>query len=251
MGCADIQELLHAYVDGELDLVRGLEVERHLRDCPGCARAHDALLSLRAALRTEAPRFAPPAALRDRVRSSLRRADPDAAARRRMPWRGLAVAASLAFVLVAGSWGARLWLLASRDDRVAQEVASSHIRSLMPGHVPGVESSDRHTVKPWFLGKVPFAFPVGDFTAEGFRLIGGRLDQVGGRRVAGLVYKRREHVINLLIWPAPQEPNRPPRARTVQGFHAVHWTRGEMTFWAVSDLNLTELEQFVRLVQEQ
>lgn len=250
MGCADIQELLDGYMDGELDLVRGLEIERHLRDCPECARAQDALRSLQAALRTESLRFVPPAALSDRVRSSLRQADPEAAARRRRPWRGLAVAASLAFVIVA-AWGARLWLIASRDDRVAQEVASSHVRSLMPGHVPGVESSDKHTVKPWFLGKVPFAFPVGDFTGEGFRLVGGRLDQVGGRRVAGLVYKCRQHVINLLIWPAPQEPARQPQALTVQGYHTVHWTRGEMTYWAVSDLNQPELEQFARLVQEQ
>jgi anti-sigma factor RsiW len=251
MGCADIRELLHGYADGELDLVRGLEIERHLRDCSECARGHDALRSLRAALRTEALRFAPPeGALRDRVRSSLRRADREAAARRGLSWQGLAVAASLAFVLVA-AWGARLLLLAPRDDRVAHEVASSHIRSLLPGHVPGVESSDQHTVKPWFLGKVPFAFPVGDFTGDGFRLVGGRLDQVGGRRVAGLVYKCRKHVINLLIWPAPRELDRPPWALTMEGYHLVHWTRGEMTYWAVSDLNRPELEKFARLVQEQ
>jgi anti-sigma factor RsiW len=250
MGCADIQELLDGYMDGELDLVRGLEIERHLRDCPECARAQDALRSLQAALRTESLRFVPPAALSDRVRSSLRQADREATARRRTPWRGLAVAASVAFVLVA-AWGTRQWLLISRDDRVAQEVAASHIRSLLPGHVTGVESSDRHTVKPWFLGKVPFAFPVGDFTDQGFHLVGGRLDQVDRRKVAGLVYKRREHVINLLIWPAPQEPARQPQALTVQGYHTVHWTRGEMTYWAVSDLNQPELEQFARLVQEQ
>jgi anti-sigma factor RsiW len=248
MGCADVRDLLHGYVDGELDLVRGLEIERHLQDCPECARAHSALLSLRTALRTEALRLAPPAALREQVRSSLRRADPEAAARRRMPWRGLAVAASLAFVLVA-AWGARLWWADSRDDRVAQEVAASHIRSLLPGHAPGVESSKQHTVKPWFLGKVPFAFPVRDLADEGYRLVGGRLDQVNGREVAGLVYKCREHVINLLIWPAPQEPDRQPQEMAVQGYHTVHWTRGEMTFWAVSDLNQPELMKFARLAQ--
>ena len=165
------------------------------------------------------------------------------------PWRWLGVAASLAFVALM------LWRLvpnlpgSSIDDRLTQELIAGHVRSLMVSHLTDVPSSDQHTVKPWFEGKLDFSPPVSDVTEQGFPLLGGRLDYLGNRPVAALVYRHQQHVINLFIWPAAQEEDVRERTLTRQGYQLIHWVKAGMSYWAVSDLNARELHNFVRAVQ--
>ncbi|HYS05749.1 MAG TPA: anti-sigma factor [Candidatus Dormibacteraeota bacterium] len=251
MTCQEARSLLHAFLDDELDLTHSLDVQRHLDTCPACAREHSAQRALRTALRDEALYFRPPEGFTTRAQAALRAsAEPVGAAARAGPPSGF-------------SWTRWLWLPAgalagvlavlvaprqSADDLLAQEVVASHIRSLMPGHLADVPSSDQHTVKPWFNGRLDFSPPVKDLADEGFPLTGGRLDYLGGRPIAALVYERRQHIINLMVWPASRDMDRPLTVATRQGYHLLHWTQGGMNYWAVSDLKEDELKQFVRLV---
>jgi anti-sigma factor RsiW len=237
-----MHDLLHAYVDGELDVAHTLEVEQHLQGCPGCARVCDDIRSLRGALQAGLSRFAPPADLRPRIRAALRKGE-----RRAIPVRWLALAASL-LVLAVGAAGL-LMRGPGGHDRLVQEVIDSHVRAQMASHLLDVESSDRHRVKPWFQGKLDFSPTVRDLGDEGYELLGGRLDYVGGRPVAALVYRRRRHIINLLTWPATAaDRETEPRLESRQGYQVAHWQRQGMHGWAVSDLNAGELTEFARLV---
>jgi anti-sigma factor RsiW len=246
MICREAQELIHAFVDGELDLVRNLEMERHLRECAACAGAHEKIQRLRSAVTENAPYFRSPAGFESRLRSQLR-----AAAKTKLDtprllgrwqWAGIAAAVLIAVLSVT--------VMTSRHtgDELAQEVAASHVRSLMAAHLTDVLSSDRHTVKPWFNGKLDFSPPVGDFPGRGFALIGGRLDYLANRPVAALVYQRRKHVINLFVWPAHGEFDSAVQQTSHQGYHLLHWTKSGMTYWAASDLNPAELQELVSLV---
>ena len=241
---------LDVYLDGELGAADARALEAHLAECSQCARFRDERLALRSAIAAQLPVFQAPDALRDRVRASVR-----SAARTRAPrrfsmsgWaRPLALAASL--VLVAfGSW--RLALRSAAGDELTDAVLSSHIRSLMPGHLTDVLSSDQHTVKPWFNGRLDFSPPVYDFAGRGYPLIGGRLDYVNGRAVAALVYGRRQHLINVFVWPASRGPGPVPSTGTRQGYHLLHWTAGDYTYWAVSDLGIPELADFAGLLRQ-
>ena len=250
MTCDELQMLLHGYVDGELDLVRHLDIERHLTGCASCARACKQLEALQVALRG-APDFAPPASLRPRIERSLFDLDESRPVhRRQLGW--LALAAAAAVLVGFGVWGLlRLWP-AGEEDRLTREVVASHVRSLMiEGHLYDVKSSDQHTVKLWFHGKVDFAPAVHDFAAEGFPLAGGRLDYLDGHAAAALIYHRRKHAINLFLWPAPGTADEAPRGLTWQGYNLLHWTRGGLTYWSVSDLNPAELHTFADLFARQ
>jgi anti-sigma factor RsiW len=196
-----------------------------------------------------APAFQAPKALRTGVRAALRAAAPRRAADRfRAPvlWRSLALAACLAFVAL-GSW--RLALQRAAGEALMDQVLESHVRSLMPGHLTDVPSSDQHTVKPWFNGRVDFSPPVADFAGLGYPLLGGRLDYLAGRAVAALVYGRRQHLINVFVWPVARGPADAAATQVRQGYHMVHWTTSDYTYWVVSDLGMAELHDFARLVQ--
>jgi anti-sigma factor RsiW len=251
--CNHCRDLLHAYLDGELDLVRHLEMEQHLRDCEACMGLHDNHRDLRAALGGAGLYYRAPESLRTRVQASLGRVERPAVSRPRALWVRLGTVAAAAGLLLVG-WalgraGVGFAVTPPPDDRLAQQVLAYHVRSLLlDEHRFDVQSSNKHVVKPWFAGKVDFAPDVPDLSAHGFTLLGGRLDYLDGRAVAALVYQRRQHVINLFVWPAAG-PDAPARATTRQGYHLVHWTQGGMTWWAVSDLNEQELQEFAELVR--
>jgi anti-sigma factor RsiW len=245
--CEEARGLLAPYADGELDLVRGLEVERHLEGCPGCTAALDEARSLIRALGDPALYYQATPDLQRRVRASVRRA---AGLGDRPAWRPV-VAAAAAVALVA----AALWVAVSRrpappaEELLAREVVSSHVRSLMlDRHRVDVESSDRHTVKPWFLGKVDVAPEVKDLSAEGFPLLGGRLDYLDGRPAAALVYARRKHIINVFVFRADGK-DRPPEALERQGYHLIRWADNGRMVWVVSDLNGQELRELAELLR--
>jgi anti-sigma factor RsiW len=246
MNCS--RELIEGYVDEELDPGTTAEVEEHLANCRDCTEAHKQIRERQAAIRSLAPYYAAPAHLRQSVRDALRLAASEEAKveGRRAPWRLLAIAASL-FLALSLAWNlSHLHPRTPEREIIAQNILSSHLRSLIGTHLLDVESSDRHTVKPWFNGKLDFSPEVRDFAPQGFPLIGGRVEYLSDRTVAALVYQRRKHVINLFTWPSTSSDARESHFSR-NGFNALQWSNASMTYWAVSDLAPAELQQFKEL----
>ena len=249
MKCRDVQHLLHPYSDGELDLVRHVEIEEHLAGCAECSDRVKNLRSLRAAVSSPFLYYQAPPALRQR----MQHATSPVVRERRRSWVQLgAIAAGLLLLIGAAATTGMLFprIGTSTDDRLAERVVASHVRSLQVDHLTDVVSSDQHTVKPWFRGKLDFSPPVPDLSRQGYALSGGRLDYLADRPVAALVYNRRLHAINLFTWPAGDDTEKSVRGLTRQGFHVRYWQRSGMTYWAISDLNEQEFDEFVRLFQE-
>jgi anti-sigma factor RsiW len=263
MNCSEAEVLIHALIDGELDAGHAREVEAHVATCADCAKKLAAFRELRQAMTAADLKDKAPAALRARIEAALplpqasaRAADavvvPAPAARslnRRFFVGGFALGSALSGAIAA------TFVLGvfndERQQRIAGEVVSAHLRSLQPGHLTDVETSDRHTVKPWFNGKLDVAPPVIDLTALGFTLIGGRLDDINGETVGAIVYRRRNHVINLFVAPAQGASQgaqgarrQEPTSRTRHGFNVLHWQEGGLDFWAVSDIAAGELDEF-------
>ncbi len=250
MDCDETQDLLHGYLDDELDVVSSRALTQHLQACPVCAQAYEAQRALRTALRTSVLYFTPPPSLPKQVWAEVRRASRADTRRMRWTWGGLNVAVAMAIVVLLVWSGGLVHMRSPVDGPVLQDVIAGHVRSLMANHLTDVLSADQHTVKPWFEGHVDFAPPVPDLTAQGFPLVGGRLDYLDNRPVAALVYKRQQHVINLFVWPAPSSAARPESTVTRHGYNLVQWTTAGMTYWAISTLNAPELEAFAHGVQQ-
>jgi anti-sigma factor RsiW len=249
LDCKDVQRLLDGYVDGELDMVRNLEIEQHLQTCSVCSYLYNNQQALQIAIRSDSFYFKPPPHLRKRIQSSLRQESKAIPTPRTTQWRILAATLAALLVLSVMTWSlVRALSVPSASDLLAQDVVASHIRSLQANHLVDVTSSDQHTVKPWFNGKLDFSPPVVDLAQQGYPLVGGRLDYLDNRPVAALVYRRREHIINLFIWPLTHISDAEATV-TIQGYHVISWTRAGMNYWAVSDLNLSEFQEFVHLIQ--
>jgi anti-sigma factor RsiW len=244
-----MHDRLPAYFDGELDAVRGHTFEDHLAACPDCTHELTALREMRTALQDKLFRHRPPMDLEERVRVALREARPGLVTARRWPVRLIAVGALAAAVLFAVGLTLALHT-PSGDDRLAQEVAANHARSLLANHLFDVASTDQHTVKPWFQGRTDFSPPVTDYEDQGFPLAGGRLDFLDGRPAAALVYRHRQHVINLFVWPSTEGGKIDMKTLTQRGYNLAHWAAGGLNFWAVSDLNADDLAEFTRLVRD-
>jgi anti-sigma factor RsiW len=241
MSCEQVDRDLDVYLDRELDAASEKTIRDHISGCAACRRQvaeRDALSRLVRA----APYYPAPDRLRSRMLAESTRS---ISMRRLLTWAAAAV--------LVISVGAGITLLRSRStraDAITTEVVDSHVRSLMADHLFDVQSTDLHTVKPWFLGKLDFSPPVVDLASIGFRLVGGRLDYIAGRPAAALVYQRQKHTINVFV-----SPERDDVAETfapaVRGFNVKHWTHGGMSFWAVSDLNDAELSALVKALQRE
>ena len=245
MDCAEIRDQIGALRDGELPPAGARQIAQHIERCPGCARRAAALDALGERLKDPSMAFDPPPELAPRIRTAVAWEAQERADRRRLAvptaWLALAAAAGI----VVGALAVLRRERAVRSEVLAAELAGDQVRSLLPGRLVDVPSSDRHNVKPWFAGKLSFSPPVPDLSPEGFPLAGGRLDVLAGREVAALVYTRRRHVINVYVCPAAGAPGE--ASSLTNGFHIRHWNQGEMSFWAVSELDPKELEQFVAL----
>jgi len=246
MNCAEARTLLDAYMDGELSIEGGLELERHLKECPSCQAELASRRALGAGLREKLDYHRAPLSLHRALRNELGRADASSAAVasavRPMPaW--MRMAASL--ILVAGLSSALTYYgTSSGGDVIPDEVFASHVRGVQSeNRLVDVVSSDRHTVKPWLDAKLDFAAPVKDLAKDGFPLVGGRVDYIDGHTVAALIYQSRKHIITLFVWPS----DRPAGAVVTsmrRGDNIVQWSDGAMTYWAISDLAAPELAEF-------
>jgi mycothiol system anti-sigma-R factor len=272
MNCEEIANLMDGYLDGELDALTSQRIEQHLRDCPQCEQAYEVETAMAHAISQAAPYYRAPLELRERIQVSLREAigattsrgaagdgplpvrHPGAVRPRvffDMPWNWLALAAAIAVAaIIASSFLPRL-KQPGVDQFLATQLIASHVRSLMADHLTDVASSDQHTVKPWLDVKLDFAAPVMDLTSQGFPLIGGRLDYLDNHSAAALVYQKRKHFINLFIWPTTSTDNKAQEMVTRQGYHLLHWIDGDFTYWAVSDVNVNDLQSFKQVFQEQ
>jgi anti-sigma factor RsiW len=246
MDCDDLRALLHRYVDSELPPEIRADADAHIAGCAECRRLVQRERGWRQAIGRAGIYHTAPESLRRRVAEMTHRGASPAPF---MRWRGWAMAASL-LLAVALSSGVTAFLVAPPPgETVAEQVVASHVRSLMADHLTDMASSNEHTVKPWFHGKLDFAPPVEDFAAEGFPLIGGRLDYIAHRAAAALVYRRAQHPINLFIFPTTG-PDTPTTALVKSGYNILHWRAGGMAFWAVSDLEAKELANFAKLVRQ-
>jgi anti-sigma factor RsiW len=235
MSCELVERDLDAYLDRELDAEASAAVREHVRTCAACRRQLAQRETLSRLVRG-APYYAAPDRLRTRVLAQSTRST---SVRRVLTWAAAAV------LVLSVAAGMTLWRPASsRGDAIADEVVNSHVRSLMANHLFDVQSTDLHTVKPWFLGKLDFSPPVVDLASNGFPLVGGRLDYVGGRPVAALVYQRQKHTINVFVFPEGADSSTRDVVLAVRGFNLRHWIHNGMSFWAVSDLNSAELGEF-------
>ena len=240
MSCELVGRDLDAYLDRELDAESSAALREHVMACAACRRQLAEREALTKLVRG-APYYSAPDRLRARVLAQSSRSN---SVRRVLPW---AAAAVLALSVGAGM---TLWPSASSGGNViADEVVSDHVRSLMANHLFDVQSTDQHTVKPWFLGKLDFSPPVVDLASIGFPLVGGRLDYIGGRPVAALVYQRQKHTINVFVAPELDDAFARGFAPAVRGFNIKHWTHGGISFWAVSDLNDAELSELAKALQ--
>jgi anti-sigma factor (TIGR02949 family) len=236
MTCHDVSAVIDAYLDGELGVDDVADVTRHLDACASCRRQLDDRKALSVLLRRLPYYDAPPA-----LATTLIRKERALSSSRRVQW-WMAAAASI--VIAAGTIeGLRSVRRAQQTSALAEAVIERHVSALAEPSLIQVQSSDQHTVKPWFQGKLEFSPPVPDLTRVGFELVGGRIDRIGGRAAAALVYKRRLHVIHVFVWPGG-DGARVDDARTIRGFHERHWTSGDLSVWAISDVNDEDLRTF-------
>jgi anti-sigma factor (TIGR02949 family) len=248
MQCDEVHPRLEAYVDGELAEAERGQLRDHLAGCPECGPEAMALERLRDGIRRSAPVYRAPEALRSQIRFALRQeaAATTRATRSAPGW--LAYAASILMAVALGSGGTLLITGERQQDTVANELIDSHLRSLLGDHLTDVASSDKHTVKPWFAGRTELSPPGVDLAAQGFPLVGGRLDLIEGKPVPALVYRAGKHVINVFVLPA--RAGEYAETVTRGGYTMRHWNQGDLGYWAVSDAAPDEFAKFEHAFRE-
>jgi anti-sigma factor RsiW len=257
MECKHSQEWMSAYLDAELDASGTLQLEMHLAGCAQCGAALAQLQSLRAKIAQPGTRDAAPEHLKHRLRTAIKEQQQPRRSRSpsAWPWKWLSLGAA---GLSATAFAVTLALYLnqpSRAEQLEQELVASHFRSLMPNHLADVASTDQHTVKPWFAGKLDFSPPVVDLAQQGYALVGGRLDYLNERPVAAMVYQHRKHILNLYVWPVGAGSgvsggDAAPRASSRQGFQLLRWSQDGMQFSAVSDMSAQDLGEFARALRD-
>ncbi|MCW3055812.1 MAG: zinc-finger family protein [Chthonomonadales bacterium] len=260
MQCKEFIALLPAYLDGELDLIQSIEVEKHIDTCDTCLQLVENERVLQTAMRTGTLYHAPRTSLERNILRAVQKSERTTGTHPLFGVRRYPFAAAFAALLLLAFWaGGHFQILpsdtgyiakeTSASENISNEALSSHLRSLMADHLTDVVSSDKHTVKPWFNGRVDYSPPVIDMADIGFPLAGGRLDYLDSRSVTALVYRRQKHVINLFLWPVPA-PDAKTSLLSRRGYNMIHWTQSGLAYWAVSDLNATELREFSQRYQE-
>ena len=251
----EVAPILDAYRDGELDLNTCVKVEEHIAGCLECQKRLAAEMEFTEIIRAETPRFQPSPFLKTRIQARLReQADEPstpAAYFTKTAWQQLSqmwgyfgtVLGVLVALGVAFSWTQQV-------PQLALDGIANHVRSLQANHLMDVASTDQHTVKPWFAGKINYSPQVIDLGPSGYPLIGGRLDVLDHRDVAALIYQRRKHYINLFIWPADVDTLH-GSLYNKDGYHALGWTKSGMNYLAVSELGEKEFRDFVGMIQDQ
>lgn len=250
MDCEQARILIDAYIDNELDIANSLEVERHISSCKDCAAIYSSNLVMQSALHDESVYFTPPSDLENKIKVIIKSSGKEQFNFKNFLYsrKGAAAAFVLTFlivivVLLMGSQP-------SSEEQMTEQIVDNHMRSLMPNHLTDVLNSDQHTVKPWFNGKLDFSPPVIDLSSQGFNLVGGRLDYISGQPVAAIVYQRKSHYINLFFWFSENKEDVTKKASVTRGYNLIHLTKGNRNYWAVSDINLAELDEFVSKIQE-
>ena len=254
MTCTDCLQNLGPFIDGELPPEEAAEMEEHLKTCADCSAAHRRLMGTSSRVKAGLMRYEAPDVLKARIRATLADTSRDAADQRALVplprgriWPSMLAAAAVVAIVSSG-----VTFEATRHsgaaNSVEQQVLSSHIRSLVPGHLTDVASNDQHNVKPWFNGRVNMSPDVPRLDSLGYPLIGGRLDYIDGRNVPVVVYTRRQHVINVFSWPATGAPDLSPESSSANGYHLIRSRHNGTEEWIVSDLNVGELEDFARLL---
>ena len=257
MNCRECHDFIDAYIDNELDVATAILVKQHLRDCSQCQQLLESRKVVGALLKNPRVPFEVPDSLHGKIQSALppaiSRAKHESGRRSAIAWFSVPLALAAAFAVVLGLvfLYQGTTLNRSRGNALANEVMSSHLRSLLATHLLDVPSTDQHTVKPWFDGKLKFSPPVQDFSEHGFRLIGGRLDYLNGREVAALVYQRNKHIINLFIWPSESGGSTAGQSFVKDGYNVLHWEHDGFEFWAISDVNAVDLKVFANLEMQQ
>jgi anti-sigma factor RsiW len=247
MSCDRVDTVLHGYFDNELDPVGATEFERHLEQCPECVEALDALNSLDLSMNVAQLYEKAPAPFRKKVLANLGASRPIATFQADTTWRWLAAAAAILLAVYLGAQLVSSHRAGNYETVLAAEIVDAHLRSLQPGHLTDVVSTDQHTVKPWFNGKLDFSPPVQDFADRGFPLQGGRMDVIHGHSVAALVYARGKHFVNVFVWPT-DEKDAAPHSGTQQGYQWIEWRKAGMEFYAVSDAAPSALDQLHSLL---
>lgn len=241
MTCDEAEILIHALIDGELDAGHAREVEAHVAECPRCAAALAAYRRMSQAIADADLRYAAPESLRQRIFAPAPKTTPTPPSRRAVV-RGFALGSAVSALAATGL--VAIMLRNDDEQRIISGIVSAHLRSLQAGHLTDVLSTDQHTVKPWFNGKIDVAPPVIDLTAQGFTLIGGRLDYIDARPIGAVVYRRRQHIINLFVAQTASMERRAPRTDMFQGYNVRYWSDRGLNFWAVSDIGADELAEF-------
>jgi mycothiol system anti-sigma-R factor len=248
MDCTEARELLHGYLDNELDAAHAMQVARHLESCEQCGAAHALDLQLRSVVRNNAPRYLAPAHLRAKILAATGGSRHQT---RRRVWPAtewLRLGASFAFAALL-TWGITYHFVPSQAEMLIGEVVAAHVRGVLTGRLTDVASSDRHAVKPWLSARLDFSPPVADFSDAGFPLIGGRLDYLDGRPIAVLTYQYRNHVISVFVWPDRSGGEVETSQESRKGYNVTRWARAGLRYHVVSDLSAEQLDRFVTMLQ--